>query len=242
MPWSSGEIAARVADEIASERLVSIGIGIPARVADYIDVRGPVMLHMENGILGLAPRAQNQISASDITNAEGTPASARTGASFFDINDAVTMMRGGHLDVAILGAMEVDRHGDLAGWRVPGSVDSGMGGAMDLIVGARRVLVCMSHTAHDGTPKLVDRCSLPLTARRVVSMVFTGLGVFEIHDGAFNLVELAPDVEWEEVAATTAGSIIDARPAPSLSESEEPAGGDEPPGAHEHEPDDEDDA
>lgn len=221
MPWSSSEIAARVADEVASEKLVSIGIGIPARVAEHIDLRGPVMLHMENGILGLGPRPQNQKAALDVANAEGSPASARAGASFFDVSAAVTMMRGGHLDVAILGAMEVDAHGDLAGWQVPGAVDSGMGGAMDLVVGARRVLVCMSQTARHGDSKLVEQCSLPLTARGVVSMVFTGLGVFEIHDGAFHLVEIAPEVEWDEIVATTAGPLIDARPTSSPSDTRE---------------------
>ncbi len=221
MSWSSSEIAARVAHEVASEQLVSIGIGIPARVADHIDLKGPVMLHMENGVLGLGPRPQDQKAAPDIANAEGGPASTRAGAAFFDINAAVTMMRGGHLDVAILGAMEVDRNGDLAGWRVPGAVDSGMGGAMDLVVGARRVLVCMSHTARDGNSKLVDECSLPLTARGVVSMVFTGLGVFEIHDGAFHLVELAPEVDWDELAAATAGPLVDARPTPPPPDSQE---------------------
>jgi 3-oxoacid CoA-transferase subunit B len=218
MPWSSSEIAARVADEVASEQLVSIGIGIPARVADHVNLRGPVMLHMENGILGLGPRPQNQKPALDIANAEGSPASARTGASFFDVSAAVTMMRGGHLDVAILGAMEVDAHGDIAGWQVPGAVDSGMGGAMDLVVGARRVLVCMSHTARHGDSKLVEKCSLPLTASGVVNMVFTGLGVFEIHDGAFHLVELAPEIKWDKIVAATAGPLIDARPTPSPSD------------------------
>ncbi len=221
MPWSSSEIAARVTAAVATEKLVSIGIGIPAQVADHIDLRGPVMLHMENGILGLGPRPHSQKAAPDITNAEGSPASARAGAAFFDINTAVTMMRGGHVDVAILGAMEVDAQGDLAGWHVPGSVDSGMGGAMDLVVGARRVLICMSHATRDGNSKLVGKCSLPLTARGVVSMVFTGLGVLEIHDGSFHLVELAPEVEWDEISAATAGPLIDDRPTPSPPDTQE---------------------
>ena len=218
MAWSSNEIAARVAAEIASERIVSIGIGMPARVAEHVDLKGPVMLHMENGVLGLGPRLPAHKFGADVTNASGVPASVRSDAAFFDIDVAVTMMRGGHIDVAVLGAMEVDQEGNLAGWRVPGAVDSGMGGAMDLTVGARRTYVCMSHTNRDNGAKLVESCRLPLTARQVVDKVFSGLGVFEVRDGAFHLLELAPEVGWDEVAAATAGALIDARPSTSESE------------------------
>ena len=203
MAWSSVEIAA--------ENVVSIGIGMPARVAAHIDLKGPVMLHMENGILGLGPRQAANKSAPDVTNAVGTPAAVRADASFFDIDLAVRMMRGGHIDVAVLGAMEVDQNGDLAGWRVPGAVDSGMGGAMDLAIGARRIIVCMSHTSSNGGAKLVPHCQLPLTGRGIVDMVFTGLGVFTVRDGAFHLTELADDVSWEDVVAATTGNLVDAR-------------------------------
>jgi 3-oxoacid CoA-transferase subunit B len=223
--WTSDGIAARVAAEIASESVVSIGIGMPARVADHVDLKGPVMLHMENGVLGLGPRQAANKAAPDVSNATGLPAEVREDAAFFDIDLAVRMMRGGHIDVAVLGAMEVAQNGDLAGWRVPGAVDSGMGGAMDLVVGAHRVIVCMSHTSSDGAAKLVPDCRLPLTGSGVVDMVFTGFGVFAVRDGAFHLTELADDVSWDEVAAATAGNLVDARgdapdPAPAEAEPE----------------------
>ncbi|MDP6350357.1 MAG: CoA-transferase [Chloroflexota bacterium] len=224
MAWTSDGIAARVAAEIASESVVSIGIGMPARIADHVDLKGPVMLHMENGVLGLGPRETANKAAPDVSNATGTPVAVRDDAAFFDIDLAVRMMRGGHIDVAVLGAMEVAHNGDLAGWRVPGAVDSGMGGAMDLVVGARRVIVCMSHTSNDGAAKLVPYCRLPLTGRGVVDMVVTGLGVFAVRDGAFHLTELADEVEWDEVAAATAGNLVDARddaPAPAPAEPDE---------------------
>ncbi|HJN38992.1 MAG TPA: CoA-transferase [Chloroflexota bacterium] len=211
MAWTSDGIAARIAAEIASESVVSIGIGVPARVADHVDLKGPVMLHMENGILGIGPRQAANQSAPDVANANGVPAGVRADAAFFDIDLSIRMMRGGHIDVAVLGAIEVTHNGDLAGWRVPGAVDSGMGGAMDLVVGARRIIVCMSHTSSGGAAKLVPDCRLPLTGTGVVDTVVTGLGVFAVRDGAFHLTELADDVSWDEVVAATAGALVDAR-------------------------------
>lgn len=209
MVWTSDEIAARAAREISLENLVSLGVGIPCKVAEYVDKTGPVMLHSANGILGLISQNQNDTSIDRVTNAEGRPSSTRSGGSFFDINSSVTMMRGGHINVAILEATQVDQEGNLANRQATDPQNFGISSSMDLLVGARRVLICMPHTNDDGTPKLVAKCGLPLDAHQAVNMVITTMGVFEIHDEHFHLIELAPEVTWQEVCANTAGAVVD---------------------------------
>ena len=209
MVWTFDEIAARAARKISSENLVSLGIGLPTKVANHVDRTGPVMIHSANGVLGLMSPNQNGTPIDRVANAEGMPSAIRSGGSVFDINSSVTMMRGGHIDVAILEATEVDQGGNLAISQTKDLQNFGIGSSMDLLVGARRVLVCMPHTNDDGTPKLVAKCGLPLDAHQAVNMVITTMGVFEIHDEHFHLIELAPEVTWQEVCANTAGAVVD---------------------------------
>lgn len=194
-------IARRVAMELKDGDLVNLGIGIPTLVTDYIPPGITVTLHSENGFVGLGP--DNGLADPDVVNAGGKPASVAPGGAMFDSLMSFAIVRGGHLTMTVLGALEVDQHGNLANWMVPGKIVPGMGGAMDLVSGAKRVIVAMEHTAKDGTPKILPQCTLPLTGKGVVDMIVTNLAVFHFTANGLVLSELAPGVTVEQIAACT---------------------------------------
>jgi 3-oxoacid CoA-transferase subunit B len=193
MGWSREEMAERAAHELRDGEYVNLGIGIPTLVANYLHHR-PIMLHSENGIMGLGEYPLAGDEDADIVNAGKETVTTVLGASFFDSAMSFAMIRGGHIDVAVLGAMQVSAAGDIANWSGGGGVVKGMGGAMDLACGAKRVVVVMNHRAGDGQLKLVTRCTLPVTARTCVSTVVTDIGVFDVCGGRFSVRETAPGV------------------------------------------------
>lgn len=194
-------IARRVAKELHDGDVVNLGIGIPTMVADYIPESVKVVLHSENGFIGLGP-AGTEIDP-DVVNAGGKPASVVPGGVCFDSVMSFALVRGGHLDMTVLGALEVDQEGNLANWMVPGKIVPGMGGAMDLVSGAKKVIVAMEHTAKGGKAKILKACTLPLTGQKVVDMIVTNLAVFEVTDTGLVLTETAPDVSIADVKAAT---------------------------------------
>lgn len=207
MPLTRDQIAKRIAQEVEDGFVVNLGIGIPTLVANFIPKSKFVMLQSENGMLGMGPFPKESEVDPDLINAGKQTVTAVAGASYFDSAQSFAMIRGGHVDLTVLGAMEVDQDGNIANWMVPGKMVKGMGGAMDLVAGAQRVIVAMQHTDKDGNSKLRSKCTLPLTGVKCITKVVTDFGVFDITKKGFILREFAPDLSPDKIKLATEGAL-----------------------------------
>jgi 3-oxoacid CoA-transferase subunit B len=208
MSLSREQIAMRVAQEFGDGHYINLGIGIPTLAANYVAANIEVMLQSENGLLGMGPYPTEEQVDADMINAGKETVTAATGASIFNSAESFAMIRGGHVDLTVLGAFEVDCDGSIASWMIPGKLIKGMGGAMDLVAGAQNIIVTMTHADKHGNSKLLEKCTLPLTGVNCINKIITDLAVLEVKEGAFHLVERAPGVSVEEIKSKTAGKLV----------------------------------
>ena len=211
MPWTRDDMAARAAKELKDGFYVNLGIGIPTLVANHIPPGMEVTLQSENGMLGIGPFPYPDEVDPDLINAGKQTVSELPQTSYFSSSDSFAMIRGGHIDLAVLGSMEVSQDGDIANWMIPGKMIKGMGGAMDLVAGVKKIIVVMEHVSKNGDPKFIPECTLPLTGKNVIDMIITDLCVFHRpdHDSPFKLIELAPGVTKEEVREKTSAKYVE---------------------------------
>ena len=206
MAWPREQMCERASKEHEDGYYVNLGIGMPTLVANYISEKNNITLQSENGMLGMGPFPKKGEEDPDLINAGKQTITSLADSSFFSSADSFSMIRGGHIDLSILGAMQVSEAGDLANWMIPGKMVKGMGGAMDLVAGVKKVLVLMDHNAKDGSPKIVTKCTLPLTGKEVVNLIITNLGVFEVDKG-IRVLEIAPDISKQEIINRTEANL-----------------------------------
>ncbi len=206
MAWTREQMCERASKELEDGYYVNLGIGMPTLVANYISEKNNITLQSENGMLGMGPFPKKGEEDPDLINAGKQTITSLADSSFFSSADSFSMIRGGHIDLSILGAMQVSEAGDLANWMIPGKMVKGMGGAMDLVAGVKKVLVLMDHNAKDGSPKIVTKCTLPLTGKEVVNLIITNLGVFEVDKG-IRVLEIAPDISKQEIINRTEANL-----------------------------------